>query len=241
MTYLQFLVVFQLVPLAILAVPVARALRQRPSNGAGLAALVVAAYVWTTPWDNYLVATGVWEYGPQRVIGTLWYVPVEEYAFFGLQTLLVGGVVLLALRRTGELAPSPPTARARLTTVMGWLAVAAAAAALTLVEPLRYLGLIVSWLAVPMAAQWWYGGRWLAQRLRAVWVPVAAVIAYLWLADAYAIADGIWTISDRFTTGIAVGPLPLEEAVFFAGTTLLVVQGLILFTSVRQEAPAWNR
>ncbi|MBN2146972.1 MAG: lycopene cyclase domain-containing protein, partial [Anaerolineales bacterium] len=49
------------------------------------------ALVYTTPWDNYLVATGVWWYNPALVTGLrLWYVPVEEYTFFVLQTLLNG-------------------------------------------------------------------------------------------------------------------------------------------------------
>ena len=51
----------------------------------------------------------------------------------------------------------------------------------------------------------------------------------LWVADAIAIHLGIWRISERYTLGPAVGPLPLEEAVFFLVTNLLVVQGLLLF------------
>lgn len=51
---------------------------------------------------------------------------------------------------------------------------------------------------------------------------------YLWVADRIALALGIWHISDRFTTGLAHGGLPLEEALFFVVTNLLVVQGLIL-------------
>ena len=52
--------------------------------------LVVMALLWTTPWDNYLVASGIWSYGEGRVLGTIGYVPFEEYGFFCLQTLLVG-------------------------------------------------------------------------------------------------------------------------------------------------------
>jgi putative membrane protein len=48
------------------------------------------------------------------------------------------------------------------------------------------------------------------------------------MADALAIHLGIWSISPRYTLGVALGPLPLEEAVFFLLTNLLVVQGLAL-------------
>ena len=47
--------------------------------------------IYTTPWDNYLVATGVWYYNPQLVTGIVFgYVPIEEYTFFILETLFVG-------------------------------------------------------------------------------------------------------------------------------------------------------
>ena len=52
---------------------------------------ILLAVIYTTPWDNYLVATGVWYYDPRLVLNrTIGYVPVEEYAFFILQAFLTG-------------------------------------------------------------------------------------------------------------------------------------------------------
>jgi len=52
---------------------------------------IVLAVVYTTPWDNYLVATGVWYYNPELVTGwVIGYVPIEEYTFFVLETILAG-------------------------------------------------------------------------------------------------------------------------------------------------------
>lgn len=239
MTYLQFLLVFLLPPLALLAVPVVRTLRLRPWLGGGIALLVAVAYVWTTPWDNYLVASGVWGYGDGRVLGTIWYVPVEEYLFFGLQTLMTAGWTVLLLRRHDLLEPRGPQARARRSTVVAWLVATALAGGLTLFEPTRYLGLILVWIAPPFALQWWYGGRWLADRLRTLWPAWVVPTVYLWLADGFAIANGIWSISPRYTTGIMFGPLPLEEATFFLVTNLVVVKGLTLFATVRRRELAW--
>lgn len=241
MSYLQFHLVFLLPLLLLLVVPVVRVLRERPWLGAGLATLVVIAYVWTTPWDNYLVASEVWGYGDGRVIGTIWYVPVEEYLFFGLQTLLTGGWTILLLQRADLLAPAPPRERASRGTVLVWVAATAFCWSLVAFEPTRYLGLILGWILPPLGLQWWYGGRWLADKLRVLWPALAVPTAYLWLADGYAIANGIWSISERFTTGIMFGPLPLEEALFFLVTNLVVVQGMVLFASVRSEVLAWAR
>ena len=239
MTYLQFHLVFLLPALLVVAVPAARALRRRPWLAGGIGLLVVVAYVWTTPWDNYLVASGVWGYGDGRVLGTIGYVPIEEYAFFGLQTLLTGALTAVVMDRRGLLDPGRPQARATRRTRLGWGLVTVASGALALGESTRYLGLILVWIAPPLALQWWYGGRWLAGRLRTLWPAVVVPTVYLWFADGFAIANGIWSISTRYTTGIAVGPLPLEEAVFFLVTNLVVVQGLVLFATVRPREPAW--
>src|ERR671919_519557 len=57
----------------------------------GIAIHILLAVVYTTPWDNYLVATGVWYYNPELVTGiVLGYVPIEEYTFFVLETILSG-------------------------------------------------------------------------------------------------------------------------------------------------------
>jgi len=65
----------------------------------GLILLPVLAVIWTTPWDNYLVASGVWRYDPTKVWNAvLGYVPLEEYLFFVLQSLGVGFPMVQALR-----------------------------------------------------------------------------------------------------------------------------------------------
>lgn len=239
MTYLQFHLVFLLPPLVLLAAPGVRTLRLRPWLAGGIGLLVLVAYAWTSPWDNYLVASGVWGYGDGRVLGTIGYVPVEEYAFFGLQTLLTGVWTVLFMQRHDLLDPDGPQQRAGRPTVVAWLVATVVAGALALLEPTRYLGLILVWIAPPLAVQWWYGGRWLAGCMRALWPAWVVPTLYLWFADGFAISRGIWSISERYTTGIAVGPLPIEEATFFLVTNLVVVQGLVLFATVRRREPAW--
>ncbi len=89
MTYLQFLILFICIPLCLLGWRLRR--RVRRLDLIMLVGLAVIAVVYTTPWDNYLVATGVWYYDPRLVLNrTIGYVPVEEYLFFILQTFLTG-------------------------------------------------------------------------------------------------------------------------------------------------------
>ena len=59
---------------------------------------------------------------------------------------------------------------------------------------------------------------------------------YLCLADAFAISDGIWTITSTTRSGIEImGILPIEEALFFALTNLFVLQGLCLWETWRNK------
>jgi lycopene beta-cyclase len=89
MSYTLFLIIFVCVPLAAFGFVMRKYLR--PIHLLGIAGLAVIAIVYTTPWDNYLVASGVWYYDTKLVLGVLLgYVPLEEYAFYILQAALTG-------------------------------------------------------------------------------------------------------------------------------------------------------
>jgi len=58
-------------------------------------------YATATPWDSAAVARGLWGFDPQRILGIRAFgLPVEELAFFGLQTLLTAIWVRHRLRST---------------------------------------------------------------------------------------------------------------------------------------------
>ncbi|CAN5794212.1 lycopene cyclase domain-containing protein [soil metagenome] len=230
MTYLQFHLLFIFPPLLLL-------LLLQPWRGRGRGAwkflplLAILAFIYTTPWDNYLVWRGVWGYGPERVIAIIGYVPVEEYLFFILQPLLTGLWLYLMLG-SAKKAPqdvSGTATRIRISGALMYLALAAAGAVMLTTERGTYLGLILAWACPVLAAQWAYAGHRVVERLRASVLGVAVPTLYLWVADAVAIRLGIWDITPRFTFGLRPFGLPIEEAVFFLVTNVLVVQGLILF------------
>ncbi|MBZ0308675.1 MAG: lycopene cyclase domain-containing protein, partial [Anaerolineae bacterium] len=100
MTYLNFLILFVLLPTLLMVTLFRQYLNQQWAKCVG--ALSLVAVIWTTPWDNYLVASGVWDYDRDLVLNIIiGYVPIEEYAFFVLQTLMTS--VLFA----GVLAYTP--------------------------------------------------------------------------------------------------------------------------------------
>jgi len=116
MTYFGFLIGFLFIPILVfLGIAIRDHRQRRPAPGFDdrkapyiIAAHVLLALVYTTPWDNYLVATGVWNYNPQLVTGIVFgYVPLEEYTFFVVETILSGLWWWFLARRLA--LPSPQT------------------------------------------------------------------------------------------------------------------------------------
>lgn len=244
MTYLSILGLFLLPPLLLLLLWVPRDVWRwiwrdgSPVNwGPYLYILlnIVLALIYTTPWDNYLVATGVWWYDPELVTGlTLGWVPVEEYIFFILQTALTG-LWALAVQRSilREKPVIKQSERMRWWSscllAAGWLA--STALLLSDWQAGTYLTLILSWALIPVFIQTAFG----ADILRAYWRSLLLIISiptlYLWLVDAVALAGGIWTIDPAQTMGLNLGVIPIEEMLFFLMTNIIIAFSMMLTCS----------
>ncbi len=247
MTYLTFHLVF-ILPAIALALVARRWTREAPLAGTGppratwaIPLTAAIALVYTTPWDNHIIREGVWVYGPDRVLGVIGYVPVEEYAFFVLQPLLIGLWLYRALERrpfTGEIAGEQTR----------WIGAAlfgviTAVGVAMLLGPRSgfYMGMILGGFGPVLAGLWLYGGPHFAA-LAGRWVPVVAILtAYLWVCDRIAIADGIWDITTPTSYDLDPLGLPIEEAAFFVVTNLLSVFSILLFLHGDRIRPFWRR
>lgn len=237
LSYLAFHLIFTIPPIVLLATTL-----PRPLAGVGgkrglwaLPLLCLIAFTYTTPWDNYLVANEIWWYGESRVLATIGYVPVEEYAFFILQPILTGLFLYHYLSRSSETNKRIEAPRWigggfwLAVSVLGWWMIASG------IDAFLYMGLIIGWAGPILSFLWFYDGPQLWQYRRTMLVTVGIPTVYLWVADAIAIHNGIWTISPQFTVGIEPFGLPIEEATFFLVTNLMVVKGILLFLD---SAPA---
>lgn len=237
MTYLQFHFVF-IIPLLLLllGLNLRDVKRGLPFTGEGWHGRKVAlwaigihlglALVYTTPWDNYLVYKQVWGYPPGRVLATIGYVPIEEYLFFILQTILTSLWMLLLLRRIKVSSREVANPRLRLSGAVAALLVAALGLLCLSFDWGTYLGLILIWAGPVIALQWGYGGDLLWARWRLIGLTFLVPSIYLWIADRIAIGLNIWWINPDLTTGIKVFGLPIEEALFFLLTNVFVAFGL---------------
>ncbi len=193
------------------------------------------ALIYTTPWDNYLVATGVWWYNPLLVTGIRFgWVPIEEYTFFVMQTLMTGFGLLL-IRRYMAAEPFQPARRVRLWfSAAGW--VAALGIWLSGWKAGTYLALILLWAFIPLWLQTAFGADILLAYRRSLLWAISLPTLYLWGVDILAIQWGTWTISPQQTTGIRLGVLPVEEMVFFFITNVLVCFGITLLIAPESRA-----
>jgi lycopene cyclase domain-containing protein len=118
---------------------------------------------------------------------------------------------------------------------------------------LTYLGLLLPWALPVLALQWAAGHSALRRRLGPLLVATLLPTAWLIAGDAVALAQGIWTVHRDRILGVYLGNVPLEEAVFFLLTDLMVVQSVLLLNApemrpfarralrVLRRRPGWDR
>lgn len=255
MTYFGFLAQFVGVPILILlALHLYDARRGKriphPFNHwplwAVIAAHMLIALGYTTPWDNYLVATGVWSYDPALVTGIIFgWVPIEEYTFFLVQPILTGlwlGTLMRYIPANTRESGSGGAVRGVALALLFVLWIASAAILLSGWKPGTYLGLELIWALPPIMLQILFGGDLLWRHRRHVFTALATAALYLSFADALAIDSGTWTIDPAQSLQIYLGRvLPLEEFIFFLVTNVLLVFGVTLMMSEEshQRAAAW--
>jgi len=190
------------------------------------AAVCAIVVVSTSPWDNWAVRRGVWDFPEDRVLFRIGACPVEEYAFFVIQTWQ-GALLSDRLIALWPGAKSPPHWEAAA------LVCAASAAALWCGRALwrgrsTYLWHLLAWTLPVIALQWCVGGIW-AGHAAAVLATSFILGTVLCAFDIVAIRRGIWYFDEAQTLGLRLfGCLPIEEALFFYITSLLVAQSYAL-------------
>ena len=130
-----------------------------------LAFLLVVAVVSTTPWDSYLVRSGIWSYPSEAVVGyTLFDIPAEEYFFFVVQTYITSLLYLLLGKpvfQPAYLATGEDRLRGLKLKWIGRAGMALLAAAFVIAVVMiregkqgTYLGLIIAWMSPFLLFLW---------------------------------------------------------------------------------------
>lgn len=256
MTYFGFLGLFLGIPIAILSIITLIDYRRGkwvPNSLHSfkpyivMIGLCVVAFIYTTPWDNYLVATNVWWYDINLVSGIiLGYVPIEEYTFFLVQPVMTA-LLFLLLARYLPTNPNPADntqIRTISTFVAGviWLiftVILIFSFSNGSLRPLNYLSLELSWALIPIIIQLAFGADILWRHRNVVFLTIAISTLYLSWADAIVIGSGTWTIDpEQSLNWLIGGVLPFEEFIFFLITNTLVTLGMTLVLAEESQPRA---
>lgn len=242
MTYLRFHLIFNL-PLLALLIGLNWPEPWVQPEWMAFGLVLLAVVVFTTPWDNLAAKWGIWGFPREKFSLRLGYLPVEEYAFFILQSVNV----MLAVRALFYYVPNWLTGRE---TVISR-------------TTLICLGVsVIPWIVVAMQLRWlrWKAGprvnyaihlAWFLPVIYAQWVlapslflghagllalVMAAFGVYYTLADLVAVRGGTWFFDEKQITGVKLGGiLPWEEIAFFFLTSLLVAQSYLLLVPADQR------
>lgn len=234
MTYRRFHLVFNLPVLLVLCTVVG-------ILGTMLEALLLlgllTAFVTlvTFPWDNWAVGQGIWDFPQDRVWFRLSNLPVEEVAFFAIETLEVSllTMTIYRLQGTGPIAEPDFGLGALVAIVMvltaWWATFPIMRRARTKSPGSTYAWHLLYWILPLITLQWIFGYPILMPRLVALITSMVVIGGYLTATDLIAVRHGIWFFDPTKITGHRVfGVLPWEEVAFFMLTSLLVAQSITL-------------
>ncbi len=198
--------------------------------------VLLAVMIFTTPWDNLAAKWGIWGFPREKYSLRIGYLPVEEYAFFLLQSVNV----MLAVRLLFCLFPNWMTGQE--TGIGKWTLLCLGVSAIPwgiVALQLRWLrkksgphvnyAIHLAWFLPVIYAQWVLAPWLFLAHAGLLAVVTAAFGVYYTLADLAAVRAGTWFFDEKQITGVKLGRiLPWEEIAFFFLTTLLVAQSYLL-------------
>ena len=235
MTYFRFHWIFNL-PLLLLLAALGWNDGWTPGALTALGLVVLAAFVFTTPWDNIAARRGIWGFPRDKYTVRIGWLPVEEYLFFILQTVNV----ILGLRAILHLVPGWHRAADSTPTIWTWICLAVSVPVWIVIglqlrawrrrrgPRVNYM-LHLAWFLPVIYVQWLLGPRVFAAHAGLLALLTLFFGLYYTVADYLAVRAGLWFFDEAQITGWkAARILPWEEIAFFCLTSLLVAQSYLL-------------
>ena len=242
MSYLNFLLLFIVLPIMLLGMALYQRRDKIPFSFKRVACSILAicsiAFLYTVPWDNYLVANNIWWYPEERVVGRIGYVPIEEYCFFVLQPILESLLILLLLTFKQKTHSGSSKAKSWklpfLLMLSLFLLLLFGIFAYIQGKEFTYLALILVWACPVLLALMIWKPRVISRNAGTLYPSLLIGTLYLCVVDLYAINEGIWAITTDTSLPIFLFGLPIEEAIFYFLSSFLSCFGFLLFLNI------WN-
>jgi lycopene cyclase domain-containing protein len=235
MTYFRFHLLFN-IPLLLILFALGGMSPWTHEEALAFGLVLLAVMIFTTPWDNLAAKWGIWGFPREKYSLRVGYLPIEEYAFFLLQS----ANVMLALRALFRFLPDWQLG---LETQLGtgtliclgasaipWLLVAAQLRWLRRKQgPRVNYAVHLAWFLPVIYIQWVLAPQLFGYHAGLLALLTAFFGVYYTLADLIAVRAGTWFFDEKQITGVKLGGvLPWEEIAFFFLTSLLVAQSYLL-------------
>lgn len=212
------------------------------------ATLVTLAVLYTTPWDNYIIFHKAWWYRPDAVLGTIGYVPIEEYLFFVIQTILTALWTMLCMRWSLSPLHLKHQNRSQFYTIR--YSVMALVAAIIVWgwqngnpgTKAFYMGSICWWTLLIVFGLWFGAGNYAFRRRYSVALAIIIPTLYLCYVDLIALRDQVWHINEATSFEVYFfNHLPLEEVTFFFLTNTIIVLGSCAFDKSKAVVDTYHK
>lgn len=235
MTYFRFHLIFNL-PLLILLAAMSGTTPWIASELEAFGVVLLIVVIFTSPWDNLAAKWGIWGFPREKYSFRIGYLPVEEYAFFLLQSINV----MLAVRALFHFFPDwlvgqetdigTATLICLAASIIPWSFIAISLRRLRRrAGPRVNYAIHLAWFLPVIYAQWVLAPSLFRGHAGFLLLLTAAFGVYYTLADVVAVRAGIWYFDEKQITGMKLGGiLPWEEIAFFFLTSLLVAQSYLL-------------
>ncbi|MBN1634603.1 MAG: lycopene cyclase domain-containing protein [Ignavibacteria bacterium] len=227
MTYIEFLLIFTVIPIFILLFLLRKYLDTTYIKW--LFVVSVIAFVATAGWDNYAVYSGIWHFPEDKTLGIkLFYVPVEEYIFFFLQTYTTGLVQFIFIKKNLKLNLK------NLSFLITPVLIFQTNEIMKLpFDKYNYLFHLFSWGGIFILIQIIAGRKKILNNISKIVLPSFIMTLYFSIADSISIGYGIWDFDPMQTIGVRIFNIPLEEILFFLVTNILITEAMILFLPLK--------
>lgn len=248
MSYLTLLLVFLVAPALLLGAAVARRFTQEPALRPAMhrtlrvvLVLVPVSAVWSAPWDRWAIDRGVFVYPPEKVVGWIARIPVEDLLLFAGQVVFVGLWSLLLVGRLPPTAVHPALGRAAMPASVAVL-VAATVAVAGSGSPHATYGLsVLVWFGPLILLQLVAGTGALLARWRLWLATMVPATLWLWLLELVAVRQEIWWIDPARSVGWRPFGLPAEDLLIFLVGNVLVVHTVLFLDDPAMRARAAGR
>lgn len=227
LTYIDFHLKYTFPVIAVLSL-IARPFINR-SEVFKISFISIIAFLYTTPWDNYVIYCDTWKYSSDRVVAVIGYAPIEEYMFFIIQTVLTSLWALLCVRwstpclnfnydkRSYQLIRWVPITIFTMAMIVGYkLAIPG--------QGTFYIGCILCWVFPAIIFMWYGGGNFFVKKIIPSTFAIVVPSLYLSWIDQLALKESVWHINEKTSLNIfVVEDLPIEEAFFFFIVNFIIV------------------